>query len=63
MKSIFQRANPAIKELFEKAGSPEKVLCIPIDYAKREHTALACNGAATAGGTASLPPVRETASY
>ena len=45
MKSIFQRANPAILELFEKAGSPEKVLCVPIDYAKREHTALACNGA------------------
>lgn len=45
MKSIFQRANPAILELFEKAGRPEKVLCVPIDYAKREHTALACNGA------------------
>ncbi len=45
MKSIFQRANPAILELFDKAGSPEKVLCVPIDYAKREHTALACNGA------------------
>ncbi len=45
MKSIFQRANPAILELFENAGSPQKVLCIPIDYAKRQHTALACNGA------------------
>lgn len=44
MKSIFQRSNPAILELFKKAGSPEKVLCIPIDYAKREHMALACNG-------------------
>ena len=45
MKSIFQRANPAILELFEKAGRPEKVLCVPIDSAKREHAALACNGA------------------
>ena len=45
MKSIFQRSNPAILELFQKAGSPDKVLCIPIDYAKRQHTALACNGA------------------
>lgn len=44
MKSIFQRANPAILNLFEKAGSPEKVLCVAIDYAKREHTALVCNG-------------------
>ena len=45
MKSIFQRANPAILELFEKAGDPAKVMCIPIDYAKRQHTALVCNGA------------------
>ncbi len=45
MKSIFQRSNPAILDLFKKAGSPEKVLCIPIDYAKKEHMALACNGA------------------
>jgi len=44
MTSIFQRSNPAIQELFKKAGAPRKVLCIPIDYAKREHTALVCNG-------------------
>lgn len=44
MKSIFQRANPAIQELFQKAGSPNKVMCIPIDYAKKQHTALVCNG-------------------
>lgn len=47
MSSIFQRANPAIMELFEKAGSPRKVLCIPIDYAKKQHTALVCNGEGT----------------
>ncbi len=45
MTSIFQRANPAIQELFQKAGSPKKVMCIPIDYAKQQHTALVCNGA------------------
>lgn len=44
MSSIFQRANPAIQQLFEKAGSPRKVMCIPIDYAKKQHTALVCNG-------------------
>ncbi len=44
MSSIFQRANPAIQELFKKAGDPKKVMCIPIDYAKRQHTALVCNG-------------------
>jgi len=45
MTSIFQRANPAIQELYKMAGSPAKVMCIPIDYAKRQHTALVCNGA------------------
>lgn len=45
MNSIFQRANPAIEKLFAEAGKPEKVMCIPIDYAKRQHTALVCNGA------------------
>ena len=45
MQSIFQRSNPAIEKIFAEAGKPEKVMCIPIDYAKRQHTALVCNGA------------------
>ncbi|NQU09250.1 transposase [bacterium] len=45
MKSIFQRTNPAVEQIFAQAGRPEKVLYIPIDYAKATHTALACNGA------------------
>jgi len=44
MSSIFQRANPAIEKVFREAGTPKKVMCIPIDYAKRQHTALVCNG-------------------
>jgi transposase len=44
MKSIFQRKNPAIEKLFAEAGSPRKVICVPIDYAKKQHTALICNG-------------------
>ena len=32
MNSIFQRSNPAIEKLFAEAGSPKKVMCIPIDY-------------------------------
>ena len=35
MSSIFQRANPAIQKVFQDAGSPQKVMCVPIDYAKR----------------------------
>ena len=44
MNSIFQRSNPAIEKLFAEAGSPKKVMCVPIDYAKRQHTVLVCNG-------------------
>ena len=44
MNTIFQRANPAIEKVFQEAGSPKKVMCVPIDYAKRQHTALVCNG-------------------
>jgi transposase len=44
MNSIFQRSNPAIEKIFAAAGSPRKVMCVPIDYAKRQHTALVCNG-------------------
>lgn len=44
MNSIFRRKNPAIEKLFVAAGSPKKVMCVPIDYAKRQHTALVCNG-------------------
>jgi transposase len=44
VNSIFQRSNPAIEKIFQQAGSPKKVMCIPIDYAKRQHTALVCNG-------------------
>jgi len=44
MNSIFQKSNPAIEKVFQNAGSPKKVMCIPIDYAKRQHTALVCNG-------------------
>ncbi len=44
MNSIFQKSNPAIEKVFKNAGSPQKVMCLPIDYAKRQHTALVCNG-------------------
>ncbi len=44
MNSIFQKSNPAIEKVFQNAGSPKKVMCVPIDYAKRQHTALVCNG-------------------
>jgi transposase len=44
MNSIAQRSNPAIENLFREAGDPKKVMCLPIDYAKGQHTAMVCNG-------------------
>jgi transposase len=31
-------------KLFERAGHPAKVMCVALDYAKAQHTALICNG-------------------
>jgi len=44
-KSIFTRQNQTLINLFRDAQHPEKVLCIPLDYAKATHVALCCNGA------------------
>ena len=44
MSSIFRKRNPNVEALFEAAGRPEKVMCIPFDYAKKTHTTIVCNG-------------------
>lgn len=43
-RSIFTRQNQTLINLFKDAGHPDKVLCIPLDYAKLTHVALCCNG-------------------
>ena len=43
-KSIFTKQNQIIIRLFQQAKHPDKVLCVPIDYAKGTHMALFCNG-------------------
>lgn len=42
--SIYRDCNPQIAKLFERAGHPAKVMCVALDYAKSQHTALICNG-------------------
>ena len=42
--TIYSRYNPQLLKLFERAGHPAKVLCVALDYAKAQHTALICNG-------------------
>ena len=43
-RSIFTRQNQTLINLFRDAEYPEKVLCVPLDYAKSTHMALCCNG-------------------
>ena len=43
-RSIFTRQNQTLINLFRDAKHPDKVLCVPIDYAKQTHMALFCNG-------------------
>ncbi len=42
--TIYSRCNPQLLKLFEGAGHPAKVMCVALDYAKAQHTALICNG-------------------
>ena len=42
--SIYSDCNPKLVQIFESAGHPAKVMCVALDYAKSDHTALFCNG-------------------
>ena len=42
--SIYGNQDAALDALFERAGDPRKVLCVPIDFAKRKHCAMVCDG-------------------
>lgn len=43
-KSIYRSQNVSLRAVFERAGDPRKVLCVALDYAKRKHVALICDG-------------------
>jgi len=42
--SIYRNQNALLRALFDRAADPRKVLCVALDYAKRKHVALCCNG-------------------
>jgi transposase len=42
--SIYSNCNPQLTNLFADAGHPAKVMCVALDYAKAQHSALICNG-------------------
>ena len=43
-RNIYQNRSQELFQLFEQAGSNSKVMCVPIDYAKKDHMVMFCNG-------------------
>lgn len=42
--SVYRNQNLLLRAVFERARDPRKVLCVALDYAKRKHVALICDG-------------------
>ncbi len=42
--NIYQDRNQDLFRLFEQAGNHSKLMCVPIDYAKKDHMVMFCNG-------------------
>jgi len=43
-KNIYVNQSQELLTLFEEAGNNSKVMCVPIDYAKKDHVVMFCNG-------------------
>jgi len=43
-RNVFQNQSQEILSLFEMTKDRSKVMCIPIDYAKKDHVVMFCNG-------------------
>jgi transposase len=43
-RTIYQNRSQELLSIFEKAGNSKKVMCVAIDYAKKDHVAMFCNG-------------------
>lgn len=44
IQSVYRNQNVLVRAVFERAGDAKKVLCVALDYAKRKHLALICDG-------------------
>jgi len=42
--SVYRNQNAHVRAVFERAGEARKVLCVALDFAKRKHVALICDG-------------------
>jgi len=43
-KTIFSAQSQELLRLFEEAGNSSKIMCVPMDYAKKDHVVMFCNG-------------------
>jgi len=43
-KNIYVNQSQELLSLFEEAGNNNKIMCVPIDYAKKDHIVMFCNG-------------------
>jgi transposase len=43
-RNIYVHQSQELLGLFEQAGNSTKVMCVPIDYAKKDHVVMFCNG-------------------
>lgn len=43
-KTVFQQQSQDLLRIFEEAGNSKKVLVVAMDYAKKEHVIMFCNG-------------------
>ena len=43
-RNIYQNQSQELLSLFGSAGSSAKVMCVPMDYAKKDHLVMLCNG-------------------
>ena len=39
-KNIYVNQSQELLSMFEKAGNNEKIMCVPIDYAKKDHIVM-----------------------
>jgi hypothetical protein len=43
-RTIYQNRSQELLSLFEQAGNSSKVMCIPMDFSKKDHVVMFCNG-------------------
>ncbi len=43
-RNIYLNQSQELLNLFEDAGNNSKVMCVPMDYAKKDHIVMFCDG-------------------